>query len=72
MKEHPESQYQSYLLRLWRAGEGKACRVMLEHVGSHERHGFANLEELCAFLREQSCEAPQSPKTTGEKKENIP
>jgi hypothetical protein len=52
--ERRESQYQSYLLRLWRAGEGKACRVMLERVDSHERHGFADLEELCAFLREQA------------------
>ena len=53
MKEQPESQYQSYLLRLWCDGEGKTCRAMLECVDSHERHGFANLEELCAFLREQ-------------------
>ena len=52
--EQPESQYQSFLLRLWRAGEGKACRVMLEHVDSHERHGFADLEDLCAFLQEQA------------------
>jgi hypothetical protein len=54
MTERTESQYQSYLLRLWRAGGGKACRVMLEHVDSHERHGFADLEDLCAFLREQA------------------
>lgn len=54
MTERTESQYQSYLLRLWRAGEGKACRVMLERVDSHERHGFADLEELLAFLREQA------------------
>jgi hypothetical protein len=54
LAEHTESQYQSYLLRLWRAGEGKPCRVMLEHIGSHERHGFADLEDLCAFLREQA------------------
>ena len=49
-----EPQYQSYLLRLWRTGEGKACRVMLEHVDSHKRHGFADLEDLYAFLREQA------------------
>jgi hypothetical protein len=54
MREQPESQYQSYLLRLWRTGEGKACRVMLACVDSHERHGFADLEDLCAFLREQA------------------
>ena len=65
MKQSPESQYQSYLLRLWRAGEGKACRVMLERVDSHERHGFADLEELCAFLREQTDSMAQMPKRLG-------
>jgi hypothetical protein len=54
LTERTESQYQSYLLRLWRSGEGKACRVMLERVDSHERHGFADLEDLCAFLRERA------------------
>jgi hypothetical protein len=49
----PEPQYQSYLLRLWPSGEGNACRVMLEHIGTHERHGFADLEDLCAFLQKQ-------------------
>ena len=53
MSEQPESHYQSFLLRLWRDGEGKGCRAMLEHVDSHERHGFADVEDLCAFLREQ-------------------
>jgi hypothetical protein len=54
MMEQREPQYQSYLLRLWRTSEGKACRVMLEHVDSHERHGFADLEALCDFLRERA------------------
>ena len=53
MMKQPKSQYQSYLLRLWREGEENAWRVMLEHVGTHERHGFADLEGLCTFLREQ-------------------
>jgi hypothetical protein len=44
---------QSYLMRLWRADKGKAYRVMLESVDTHERHGFASVEDLCAFLREQ-------------------
>jgi len=51
--EQPASQYQSYLLRLWRASEGETWRVLLEHVGTHERHGFADLDGLCTFLREQ-------------------
>jgi hypothetical protein len=54
LTEYVESQYQSYLLRLWRSGESKICRVMLERVDSHERYGFADLEALCVFLREQA------------------
>lgn len=54
MQEQLESQYQSYLLRVWREGEGKAWRAMLEHVASHERHGFADMESLCAFLCTQT------------------
>ncbi len=53
MTKQSTSQYQSYLLRLWRADKEKTWRVMLEHVGSHERHGFADLEDLCAFLQKQ-------------------
>lgn len=47
-------QYRSYLLRLWCSGEGKTWRAMLEEVGSHEIHHFADLEELCAFLEKQT------------------
>jgi hypothetical protein len=51
--EQLESQYQSYLLRLWSSDEGTIWRVMLECVGTHERHGFIDLEGLCAFLQRQ-------------------
>ena len=51
--EQQEPQYQSYLLRLWRSGTGETWRVMLECVGTHERHGFVDLEGLCAFLQSQ-------------------
>jgi hypothetical protein len=51
--EQQEPQYQSYLLRLWRSGGGEAWRVMLECVGTHERHGFSDLGDMCAFLQEQ-------------------
>jgi hypothetical protein len=63
MVKQPESQYQSYLLRLWRAGEEKAWRVMLEHIGTHERHGFADLEGLCAFLQKQMDDQGKREKT---------
>ena len=53
MMEEPESQHQSYLLRLWRAGEGKTWQVVLEQFGTHERYGFADLDGMCTFLRGQ-------------------
>lgn len=52
--ESSRSQYRSYLLRLWRSGDGKTWRAMVEEIGSHETHHFADLEELCAFLRKQT------------------
>ena len=52
--KQPEPQYQSYLMRLWRTGKERAWRVMLECVDTHERHGFADIEGLYAFLREQT------------------
>jgi hypothetical protein len=39
---------------------------MLERGDSHERHRFADLEDLCTFLREQANEVTWLPKTTGE------
>lgn len=56
-------QHRSYLLRLWRSGDRKTWRAMVEEVGSHERHYFADLEELFIFLREQT-------KSESEKEEN--
>lgn len=52
--ERYESQYQSYLLRLWRGGEGKTWRAMLEQVDSRQRFGFTDLESMYAFLCEQT------------------
>ena len=60
--KHPEPQYHSYLLRLWRADREKAWRVMLECVDTHERHGFAGVEGLFAFLREQMNDKSQARK----------
>ena len=48
--------YQSYLLRLWRE-KGRASiqwRASLQDPHSSERVGFAHLDELIAFLREQT------------------
>ena len=47
--------YFSYLLRLWRVGKQKAVwRASLESPHSGERIGFASLDELIAFLRQQT------------------
>lgn len=48
----------SYLLRLWRTGEGAepAWRASLRRVGTEEVVGFAGLEELLAFLRAETRE----------------
>ena len=44
-------EYHAYLLRLWRVEEeGGRWRAQLEEVGTGERHGFASMEELTAFL----------------------
>lgn len=48
--------YRSYLMRLWRAGGEAASspwRASLEDPHTGERFGFAGLEELFDFLREQ-------------------
>ena len=48
--------YISYLLRAWRSnGEGtSAWRASLQNPHTGERIGFANLEDLFAFLRKQT------------------
>ncbi len=44
--------YLSYLLRLWREGEGgQAWRASLESVASGEQRGFPGLDALFAYLR---------------------
>jgi hypothetical protein len=40
----------SYLLRIWRAGGDGGCRASLQSIPSGERHMFADLESLLAFL----------------------
>jgi hypothetical protein len=40
----------SYLLRLWRSGETGGWRASLQSIPSGERHMFADMESLLAFL----------------------
>jgi len=53
--------YLAYLLRLWRVNDdGKPVwRASLENPHTGERHGFANLELLFAFLEEKTGELAQ-------------
>ena len=51
----PRPKYHSYLLRLWQeSGEKKSnWRFVLVNLTKDEERGFANLERLIAFLKEQ-------------------
>jgi len=48
--------YRAYLLRLWWAGRGgeASWRASLDEPHTGVRHGFATLEQLFAFLKEQA------------------
>jgi hypothetical protein len=52
--------YFSYLLRLWQAGtgQGAAWRASLEEIPTGERRAFASLDDLFAYLREQTRASP--------------
>jgi hypothetical protein len=50
-----QSDYQSYLLRLWRAKEGEeGWRASLESAQTGERKGFATLDALFDYVRSQT------------------
>ena len=50
-----QSVYQSYLLRLWQAKEGKGgWRASLESAQTGERRGFASLDDLFDYVRSQT------------------
>ena len=50
---------QSYLLRLWREHPGAPVRATLIAVGQPDEHQhFADLDDLCAFLRAQAGQEP--------------
>ena len=48
--------YLAYMLRLWSSEQGgrRVWRVSLESAHSAERHVFADLEALFAFLQQQT------------------
>jgi hypothetical protein len=52
-----QRRYRAYLLRLWQVvGDDGApvWRASLEDARTSERHGFADLAHLCAFLEAQT------------------
>jgi hypothetical protein len=50
-----KTDYISYLLRVWRSnGDETAWRASLQNPHTGERIGFASLDEMCAFLRQQT------------------
>ena len=53
------SDYISYLLRVWQTSseENAAWRASLESPHTGERKGFADLDNLFAFLRQQTSAA---------------
>jgi hypothetical protein len=50
-----ERRYISYLLRLWQTRDGTRSiwRASIEDPRGGERRGFADLEQLCVFLKQQ-------------------
>jgi hypothetical protein len=60
--------YLSYLLRLWQATSGgkPVWRASLEDAHTSKRTGFACLDDLVTFLREQIGEAPRIPELPDE------
>ena len=54
MKKEHATDYRAFLLRLWRERESSPWRATVESPHTGERHGFANLELLFAFLEEQT------------------
>jgi hypothetical protein len=56
-----QQHYLAYMLRLWQvSSDGEPIwRASLESPHTGERHGFANLESLFAFLEEQAGGQPK-------------
>jgi hypothetical protein len=55
-----QADYHAGLLRLWRDGPGGPWRASLQDAESGERLGFANLEQLFAYLRRLTSHTPDA------------
>jgi len=60
-----QRRYRAYLLRLWWADHNgqDGWRASLEEPHTGTRHGFATLEQLLAFLNEQTRSSPNGDDT---------
>ncbi len=67
------SDYVAYLLRLWRSEtDGEAVwRASIESPRTGERRGFASLDQLFEFLREQTQCASAQPLTCGHRTQSL-
>jgi len=63
--------YLAFLLRLWCVDveDGIAWRASLENAHTGERQGFADLEQMSAFLEERCQAADRAPARRNEKVE---
>ena len=65
-----QTNYHAYLLRCWQENDADNdtpnWRFSLEGVRDHQRHGFANLEALQAFLQQKTvqkgADSPAAPR----------
>ena len=65
--------YLAFMLRLWLAADegGMPWRASLESPHTGERHGFAGLQALFAFLEEQTRSPDDPSATSDERKEQA-
>ncbi|MBN1886384.1 MAG: hypothetical protein JW850_00275 [Thermoflexales bacterium] len=70
-EQSKQERYLSYMLRLWETSseDDHIWRASLESPGSGKRLGFASLEELFAFLKDETKQArlPQVQKCAPDK-----
>ncbi|MBN1993074.1 MAG: hypothetical protein JW953_10250 [Anaerolineae bacterium] len=68
-----EPKYHSYLIRLWQesAGEKSSWRFVLVNLTRNEQRGFASLERLVTFLKEQMAEISASDQPHSDEAKNI-
>ena len=55
-----QNDYHAGLLRLWREGAEGAWRASLQPIGDGQRIGFADLEQLFAYLQQLTADTPDA------------